>query len=63
MTIVEVACIALASVVSAVIIAAHVVVARSDCRTNRELLRVQRVDITYTSKRRIEDMPEGWVVE
>lgn len=42
MTIVEVACIALASVVSAVIIAAHVVVARSDCRTNRELLRVQR---------------------
>lgn len=21
------------------------------------------VDITYTSKRRIEDMPEGWVVE
>lgn len=42
MTIVEVACIALASVVSAVIIAAHVVVARSDCRTNREPLRVQR---------------------
>lgn len=42
MTIVEVACIALASVVSAVIIAAHVVVARSDCRTNRELLRAQR---------------------
>lgn len=23
----------------------------------------KRVDITYTSKRRIEDMPEGWVVE
>lgn len=21
------------------------------------------VDVTYTSKRRIEDMPEGWVVE
>lgn len=23
----------------------------------------QIVDVTYTSKRRIEDMPEGWVVE
>ena len=42
MTIVEVVCIALVFVVSAVIIASNVVVARSDCRTNRELLRVQR---------------------
>lgn len=42
MTIVNVVCIALVFVVSAMIIAANVVVARSDCRTNRELLRVQR---------------------
>lgn len=42
MTIVEVACIALVSVASAVVIVANVVVARSECRTNRELLRVQR---------------------
>lgn len=42
MTIVNVVCIALVSVVSAVVITASVVVARSECRTNRELLRVQR---------------------
>lgn len=42
MTIVNVACIALVSVVSAVVITANVVIARSECRTNRELLRVQR---------------------
>ena len=42
MTIVEVACIAIVSVVAAVIIIANVVTARSECRTNRELLRVQR---------------------
>lgn len=42
MMIVEVVCIALVFVVSAVVITANVVTARSDCRTNRELLRVQR---------------------
>lgn len=42
MTIVNVVCIALMFAVSAVIIVANVVTARSDCRTNRELLRVQR---------------------
>lgn len=42
MTIVNVVCIALVSVVSAVVITANVVIARSECRTNRELLRVQR---------------------
>lgn len=42
MMIIEVVGIALMFAVSAVIIAAHVAVARSDCRTNRELLRVQR---------------------
>lgn len=42
MTIVEVACIALASVVAAVVIVSNVVTACSDCRTNREPLRVQR---------------------
>lgn len=42
MTIVNVVCIAIVFVVSAVIIVANVVVARSECRTNRELLRVQR---------------------
>lgn len=42
MTIVEVVCIALVFVVSAVIITTNIIVARSDCRTNRELLRVQR---------------------
>lgn len=42
MMVVEVVCIALMFVVSAVVIAANVVTARSECRTNRELLRVQR---------------------
>lgn len=42
MMVVNVVCIALVFVVSAVIIVANVVVARSECRTNRELLRVQR---------------------
>ena len=42
MMVIEVVCIALVLVVSAVVIVANVVVARSDCRTNRELLRVQR---------------------
>ena len=40
--IVNVVCIALMFVVSAVVIAENVVTARSECRTNRELLRVQR---------------------
>lgn len=42
MMIVEVVCIALVFVVSAVVITTNVVTARSECRTNRELLRVQR---------------------
>ena len=42
MTIVNVVCIALAFVVSAVVIVSNIVVARSEFRTNRELLRVQR---------------------
>lgn len=34
------------------------------CRYCGKPFTVERiVDITYTSKRRIEDMPEGWVVE
>ena len=40
--IVNVVCIALMFVVSAVVIVSNVVTACSDCRTNRELLRVQR---------------------
>ena len=42
MTIVEVVCIALVFVVAATIIISNVVIARSECLTNRELLRVQR---------------------
>lgn len=42
MMIVEVVCIALVFVVAAAVIIANVVIARSECRTNRELLRVQR---------------------
>lgn len=42
MTIVDVACIALVFVAAATIIIANVVTARSECRTNRELPRVQR---------------------
>lgn len=42
MTIVDVVGIALVFVVAAVVIIANVVIARSECRTNRELLRVQR---------------------
>lgn len=42
MTIVNVVCIALVFVVSAAVIVASAVVARSECLTNRELLRVQR---------------------
>ena len=42
MTIVDVVGIALVFVVAAVVIVANVVIARSECRTNRELLRVQR---------------------
>lgn len=42
MMVVNVVCIALVFVVSAVVIVANVVIARSECRTNRELLRVQR---------------------
>lgn len=40
--IVNVVCIALMFVVSAVVIVSNVVIACSECRTNRELLRVQR---------------------
>lgn len=42
MMVIDVVGIALVSVVSAVVITANVVIARSECRTNRELLRVQR---------------------
>ena len=42
MMIVDVVFIALVFVVAAVTIVANVVIARSECRTNRELLRVQR---------------------
>ena len=42
MMIVEVVCIALVFVVAAVVIVSNVVIAYSECRTNRELLRVQR---------------------
>lgn len=42
MTIVEVVCIALMFAVSAAVIVTSAVVARSECRTSRELLRVQR---------------------
>ena len=42
MTIVEVAGIALMFAVSVAVIVASAVVACSECRTNRELLRVQR---------------------
>lgn len=42
MMVVNVVCIAIVFVVAAVVIAANIVVARSECRTNRELLRVQR---------------------
>lgn len=42
MMIIEVVGIALVFVVAAVVIVANVVIARSECRTNRELLRVQR---------------------
>lgn len=42
MMIVDVVGIALVSVVAAVVIIANVVIARSECLTNRELLRVQR---------------------
>lgn len=42
MTIVDVVGIALVFVVATVVIIANVVIARSECRTNRELLRVQR---------------------
>lgn len=42
MTIIDVVGIALVFVVAAVVIVSNVVIARSECRTNRELLRVQR---------------------
>ena len=42
MMIVDVVCIVLMFAVSAAVIVANVVTARSECRTNRELLRVQR---------------------
>lgn len=42
MMVIDVVGIALVFVVAAVIIVANVVIARSECRTNRELLRVQR---------------------
>lgn len=42
MMVVEIVGIALMFAVSVVVIAANVVIARSECRTNRELLRVQR---------------------
>lgn len=42
MMVIDVVGIALVLVVAAVVIIANVVIARSECRTNRELLRVQR---------------------
>lgn len=42
MMVIDVVCIALVFVVAAAVIIANVVIARSECRTNRELLRVQR---------------------
>lgn len=42
MMVIDVVGIALVFVVAAVVIIANVVIARSECRTNRELLRVQR---------------------
>ena len=42
MTIIDVVGIALVFVVAAVVIVSNVVIACSECRTNRELLRVQR---------------------
>lgn len=42
MTIVEVAGIALMFAVSAAVIVSNVVIACSECRTNRELIRVRR---------------------
>lgn len=42
MMVIDVVFIALVFVVAAVAIVANVVIARSECRTNRELLRVQR---------------------
>lgn len=42
MMVIDVVGIALVFVVAAVVIIANVVIARSECRTNSELLRVQR---------------------
>lgn len=42
MSAIDVVGIALVFVVAAVVIVSNVVIARSECRTNRELLRVQR---------------------
>lgn len=42
MMVIDVVCIALVFVVAAAVIIANVVIARSECLTNRELLRVQR---------------------
>ena len=42
MMVVEVVCIALVFVVAAVVIVSNVVIARSECRMNRELLRAHR---------------------
>lgn len=42
MMVIDVVGIALVFVVAAVVIVANVVIALSECRTNRELLRVQR---------------------
>lgn len=42
MMVIDVVFIALVFVVAAVTIVVNVVIARSECRTNRELLRVQR---------------------
>lgn len=42
MMVIDVVGIALVFAVAAVVIVANVVIARSECRTNRELLRVQR---------------------
>ena len=53
MTIVEVVSIALVFVVAAVVIVSNVVIARSECRTNRELReRIEKMKSEETEERR-----------
>ena len=65
MMVIDVVVIALMFAVSAAVIVASAVVARSECRTNRELLRVQRewmermTDETRQKRRALADAVEG----